>query len=174
MHQVARASASASVPLMNISGLISFRIDWLDLAVQGTLKSLLQCHSSKASILQHSAFFTIQLSHPYMTTVKTIALTIWTFVRTVMFLLFNVLSILCLVTQPCPTLYDPMDCSPPGSSFHGDSPGKNTGVDCRALLQGTFPTQGLNPGLPHCRQILYRLSHQGRTDDNTMSGNNTC
>ena len=62
-------------------GLISFRMDWLDLlAVQGTLKSLLQHHSSKASILQHSAFFTVQLSHPYMTTGKTIALTRWTFV----------------------------------------------------------------------------------------------
>ena len=66
-------------------GLISFRMDWLDLlAVQGTLKSLLQHHSSKVSILQHSAFFTIQLAHPYMTTGKTIALTRWTFVGTVM------------------------------------------------------------------------------------------
>ena len=64
------------------SGLISFRMDWLDLLeVQGTLKSLLQYHSSKASILQCSAFFTVQLSHPYMTTGKTIALTKWTFVR---------------------------------------------------------------------------------------------
>ena len=75
------------------SGLISFRMDWLDfLAVQGTLKSLLQHHSSKASILQHSAFFIVQLSHPYMTTGKTIALTRWTFVGKVMCLLFNVLS----------------------------------------------------------------------------------
>ena len=54
-----------------------------------------------------------------------------------------------------------MDCSPPGSSVHGDSPGKNTGVGCHALLRGIFPTQGLNPGLPHCRWILYHLSHQG-------------
>ena len=54
-----------------------------------------------------------------------------------------------------------MDCSPPGSSVHGDSPGKNTGVDCHVLLQGIFPTQGSNPGLLHCRQILYSLSHQG-------------
>ena len=70
-------------------GLISFRMDWLDLlAVQGTLKSLLQHHSSRASILQHSAFFTVQLSHPYMTTGKTIALTRWTFVGKVMSLLF--------------------------------------------------------------------------------------
>ena len=74
-------------------GLISFMRDWLDLlAVQGTLKSLLQHHSSKASILQHSAFFIVQLSHPYMTTGKTIALTRWTFVGKVMSLLFNVLS----------------------------------------------------------------------------------
>ena len=74
-------------------GLISFRMDWLDLlAVQGTLKSLLQHHSSKASILQCSAFFIIQLSHPYMTTGKTIALTRWTFVGKVKTLLFNMLS----------------------------------------------------------------------------------
>ena len=66
-----------------------------------------------------------------------------------------------LVTQSCPTLFDPMDRSLPGSSVHGDSPGKNAGVGCRALLQGIFPTQGSNLGLPHCRQILYRLSHQG-------------
>ena len=72
------------------SGLISFRMDWLDLlAVQGTLKSLLQYHSSKASILQRSAFFIVQLSHPYMTTGKTIALTRRTFVGTVTSLLFN-------------------------------------------------------------------------------------
>ena len=75
------------------SGLISFRMDWLDLlAVQGTLKSLLQHHSSKASILWRSAFFTVQLSHPYMTTGKTIALIRWTFVGKVMSLLFNMPS----------------------------------------------------------------------------------
>ena len=74
-------------------GLISFRMDWLGfLAVQGTLKSLLQHHSSKASILRRSAFFTVQLSHPCMTTGKTIALTRWTFVGKVMSLLFNMLS----------------------------------------------------------------------------------
>ena len=67
---------------------------------------------------------------------------------------------LCLVSQSCPTLCDPMDCSPPGSSVHGDSPGKNTGVGCHALLQGIIPTQGSNPGLPHCLWILYQLSHQ--------------
>ena len=76
-----------------IPGLISFRMDWLDLlVVQGTLKSLLQHHSSKASILRHSAFFTVQLSHPYMTTGKTIALTRWTLVSKVMSLLLNMLS----------------------------------------------------------------------------------
>ena len=74
-------------------GLMSFRMDWLDLlAVQGTLKSRLQHHSSKASILQHSAFFIVQLSHPYMATGKTIALTRWTFVGKAISLLFNMLS----------------------------------------------------------------------------------
>ena len=83
------------------SGLISFRMDWLDLlAVQGTLKNLLQHHSLKASILQHSAFFILQLSHPYMTTEKTIALTRWTFVGKVMSLLFNMLSRLVITFLP--------------------------------------------------------------------------
>ena len=59
--------------------------------------------------------------------------------------------VLCFIAQSCPTLCDPMDCTPPGSSVHGDSPGKHTGIDDHALLQGIFPTQGLNPGLPHCR-----------------------
>ena len=80
-------------PSNEYSGLISFRMDWLDLlAVQGTLKSLLQHHSSKASVLQLSSFFVVQLSHPYMTTGKTIALTRRTFVGKVMSLLFNMLS----------------------------------------------------------------------------------
>ena len=82
-------------------GLISFRMDWLDLlAVQGTLKSLFQHHSSKASILQRSAFFTVQLSHPYLTTGKTIALTRWTFTGKVMSLLFNMLSRLVITFLP--------------------------------------------------------------------------
>ena len=82
-------------------GLISFRMDWLDLlVVQGTLKSLLQHHSSKASIFQHSAFFTVQLSHPYMTTGKTIALTRRTFADNVMSLLFNMLSRLVMTFLP--------------------------------------------------------------------------
>ena len=65
------------------------------------------------------------------------------------------------VAQLCPTLCDPMDCSPPGSSICGIFPGKNTEVGCHFLLQENFPTQGLNPGLLHCRQMLYHLSHQG-------------
>ena len=88
-------------PSNEYSGLISFRMDWLDvLAVQGTLKSFLQHHSSKASILWHSAFFIVQLSHPYITTVQTIALTRWTFVGKVMSLLFNMLSRLVIVFLP--------------------------------------------------------------------------
>ena len=89
------------IPSKEIPGLISFRMDWLDLlAVQGTLKSPLQQHSSKASILGHSAFFTVQLSHPYMTTGKTIALTRWTFVGKVMSLLLNTLSRLVITFLP--------------------------------------------------------------------------
>ena len=94
-HQVAKVlSFSFSIsPSKEHPGLISFRMDWLDLlAVQGTLRNLLQHNSSKASILRCSAFFTVQLSHPYMTTGKTIALTRWTFVGKAMSLLFNMLS----------------------------------------------------------------------------------
>ena len=123
-------------------GLISFRMDWLNLlAVQGTLKCLLQHHTSKASILRRSAFFTVQLSHPYMTTRKTIALTRQTFVGKVMSLLFNMLSRLVItfqkkcsvdinncfswvnwVTQSGPTLCNPMDCSTPGLPVHHQLP----------------------------------------------------
>ena len=88
-------------PSNEYSGLISFRMDWLDLlAVHGTLKSLLQNNSLKTSILQHSAFFIVQLSHAYMTTGKTIALTRWTFVDKVMSLLFNMLSSLVITFLP--------------------------------------------------------------------------
>ena len=88
-------------PSDEYSGLISSRMDWLDiLAVQRTLKSLLQHHSSKASILRHPAFFIVQVSHPYVTTGKTIGLTRWTFAGKVMFLLFNVLSRLVVVFLP--------------------------------------------------------------------------
>ena len=95
-------SFSFSISLSNeYPGLIFFRIDWFDLlAVQGTLKSLLQHHSSKASILRHSAFFTVQHSHPYMTTGKTIALTRWDFVGKAMSLLFNMLSRLVITFLP--------------------------------------------------------------------------
>ena len=90
---------SSISPCNEYSGLISFRIDWLDLlAVQGSLKSLLQHHSSKVSILWHLAFFMVQLSHPYMTTGKTIALTIWTFVSKVVSLLNGVCLVCCLMT----------------------------------------------------------------------------
>ena len=70
-------------------------------------------------------------------------------------------NMLCLITQSCLPLCDPMDCNPPGSSILGGFPGKNTRVGCHALLRRFFPTQESNPGLPYCRQILYHLSHQG-------------
>ena len=113
-------SASASVLPMSIQDwLISFRMDWLDLlVVQGTLKSLLQYHSSKVSILQHSTFFMAQLSHPYMTTGKTIALTRWTFVGKVMSLVFSMLSRLVITFLP-----RSKHLSFPGSSHHRN-PGK--------------------------------------------------
>ena len=109
-------------------GLISFRMNWLDpLAVQGTLKNPLQHHSSKASVLLCSAFFIVQLSHPYMTIGKTIALTRWTFVGKVTSMLFNMLSRFSSVqfssvTQSCPTLSDPMNCSTPGLPVHHHLP----------------------------------------------------
>ena len=87
-------------PSNEYSELISFRIDWFDLAVQGTLKSLLQHHSSKASVLLYSVFFMVQLSYPYTTTGKTLALTRWTFVSKVMSLLFNMLSRLVITFLP--------------------------------------------------------------------------
>ena len=87
-------------PFDEYSGLISFRMDWLDLAVQGTITSLLQHHNSKASILWHSTFFMVQFSHSYMTTRKTIAFTRWTFVSKVIYLLFNMLSRLVITFLP--------------------------------------------------------------------------
>ena len=95
-------------PSSEYSGLISLKIDWFDLlAVQGTLRSLLQHHSSNASVLWHSAFFTVQLLQPYMTTGKAIALTIWTFVRRVMSLLFNTLSRFVIAFLPRPSYLSP-------------------------------------------------------------------
>ena len=100
-HQVAKGFSFSISPSSDYSGLIAFRMDWLDLlVVQGTLKSFLQHHSSKASILQWSAFFIVQLLHPYITTGKTIALTIWTFVGNVMSLFFNMLSRLVIAFPP--------------------------------------------------------------------------
>ena len=124
------------IPSKEHPGLISFRMDWVDLlAVQGTLKSLLQHHSSKASILRCSALFTVQLSHPYMTTGKTIALTRRTFVGKVMSLPLYMLSRLVItflprsrsdqirsVAQSCPTLCDPMNRSTPGLPVHHQLP----------------------------------------------------
>ena len=111
-------------PSNEYSELISFRIDWFGLlAVQGTLKSLLQHHNLKAPILQCSAFFIVQLSHPYMTTGKTIALTRWTFVDNVMSLLFNMLSLL-TVTAPY-------------TGFPGNSDGKESA--CKARDPGLIP-----------------------------------
>ena len=72
-----------------------------------------------------------------------------------------ILQGMCLVVQSCPTLCDPMDYSPPGSSLHGDSPGKNTGMGCHDLFQRISPIQGSKPDLSHCRRILYRMSYQG-------------
>ena len=82
-------------------------------------------------------------------------------VQILLFLLKVTYSVLCLVAHSCLTLCGPMDSSPPGLSVRGDSPGKKTGLDWHAFLQGIFLTQGSNPGLPHCEQILYHLSHQG-------------
>ena len=101
MKQKQTQTQRRDLPSNEHSGLISFRMDSLDLlAVQGTLKSLLQHHSSQASILQHSPLFIVQLSHPYMTTGKTMALTRWTFVGKVMSLLFNMLSRLVIAFLP--------------------------------------------------------------------------
>ena len=94
------------------------------------------------------------------------------------FFIFNFCSLrglsssvcVCLVAQSCPTLCDPMDCSLPDSSVHGDSPGKNTGVGCHALLQGIFPVQGWNPGLPHCRQIPSLTEPPGKPNQGFGSG----
>ena len=122
-------------PSNEYSGLISFKIDWFDLlAVQGTLKSLLQCHSLKASILWWSAFFMVQLSHLYMTTGKTIALTIWIFVSKVMSLLFNTLSsfviaflprsnclLISWLQSPFSVILEPKKRKPVTSSFYSPS-----------------------------------------------------
>ena len=120
-------------------GLISFRMDWLDLlAVQGTLKSLLQHHRSKASILLCSAFFRVQLSHPYMTTGKTIALTRWIFVDKVMSLPFNMLSRLVITFLPRSKcfLISWLHFTNPFPSLHGKYEGKKNGNIGRLYLLG--------------------------------------
>ena len=83
-------------------------------------------------------------------------------------------TLCCAWSFSCVWLWNPMACSPPGSSVRGDSPDKNTRVGCHALLQGIFPTQGSNPGLPHCRWILYQLSHQGSPKTTLHAWNNLC
>ena len=131
------------------SGLISFRIDGFDLlAVQGTLKSLLQHHSLKASILRYSAFYIVHLSHPYMTTGKTKALTRQTFVDKVMSLLFNMLSAAAAQSlQSCPTLCDPMDCSTPGLPVHHQLP-EPTQTHVHWVSDALQPSHPLSPLSP--------------------------
>ena len=122
------------IPSKEIPGLISFRMDWLDLlVVQGTLKRLLQHHSSKASILQYSAFFTVQLFHPYMTTGKTMALSRWTFVGKVMSLLLNMLSIYV------------------GHNFPSRSGGRLSWATPRPRSSGCTGTGGPRGATPHSR-----------------------
>ena len=132
-------------PSNEYSGLISFRTDWLDLlAVQGTLKSLLQHHSSKASILQRSAFFIVQLSHPYMTTGKTIALTRRMFVGKVMSLLFNILSRLVITFLPrSKRLLISWQQSPSSVALVVKNPPANA-RDIRHV--GLIPESGRSPG----------------------------
>ena len=131
----------------------SFRMDWLDLlAIQGTRKSLLQ-HT-----VQKHQFFVIQLSHPYMTTGKTIALPRRTFVDKVMSLIKGYPYINIEWSESCSVVSDSLQ--PRRLHSPWNSPGQNTGVGSLSLLQGIFPPQGSNPGLPHCRRILYQLSYQ--------------
>ena len=144
------------IPSKEHPGLISLRMDWLDLlAVQGTFKSLLQHHSPKALILRHSAFFTVQLSHPYMTTGKTIALTRRTFVGKVMSPLLNMVSSLVISFLPRSKHLLILWLQPTKLLRPWDFPGKNTGVSCRFLFHRIFPTQKSNLHLLHGRWILY-------------------
>ena len=124
------------IPSKEHPGLISFRMDWLDLlAVQGTLKSLLQHHSPKPSILQRSAFFTVQLSHLYMTTGKTIALTQFSSVQ------FS------SVAQSCPTLCEPMNCSTPGHPVHHQLP-EFTQTHIHQVSDAIQPSHSLSSPFP--------------------------
>ena len=126
--------------------------------------------NSQRKPAHHPTVPLVKLSHNYLRK-STTYLMLFTYIKQLHFhaecaschlnTLRDIICAVCLVAQSCPTLCDHMDSSPPGSSVHGDSPDKNTRVGFHALLQGIFPTQGLNPGLSHCRQILYCLSHQG-------------
>ena len=117
-----------------------------------TLTSRIWIHTWRLHFIhRYSAIFSVRFQHPVIIESN---ICLYCF-------LYLMGSILCLFAHSCLTLHDPMVCSLPGSSVHGDSPGKNTREGCHVLLQGIFPTQGLNPGLQHCRQILYHLSHQG-------------
>ena len=148
----------SSSPSNEYSGLISFRMDWLDLlAVQGTLKSLLQHHSSKAPILQHSAFFTVQLSHPYMTTGKTIALTRRAFVGKIMSLLFNMLCRLVIAflprSKPLLISWLQSPCAVILEGFPHSSDGKVSARNVTNL--GLIPELGRYPGEGHGYPLQY-------------------
>ena len=158
-HQVAKVLELQHQSFQRILGLISFRIGWFHLlAVQETLKSLLQHHSQKASVLGCSAFITVQLSHLDMTTGKTIALTLRAFVDKVMSLLC---AVLCLVTQRV-QLFANLWTVPHQALLSQEVLQART-LEWVAMPSSRGPSQprGLNPGLPHFRQILYQLSHQG-------------
>ena len=101
----------------------------------------------------------VLLCHAFQPPTTSICTSLWTIF--ISFINSTLPGLKVLVTQLCPTLCDPIDCNPAVSSVHGDSLGRNTGVGCHVLFQEIFPTQGLNPGLLHCRQTLYHLSHQG-------------
>ena len=151
-------------PSSEYSGLISFRIDWFDLrAVQGTLKSLLQHHRSKALILWCSAFFTVQLSHPYMTTGKTIALTRWTFVGKGMSLLFNMLSCLSYLFFQGATVFQFHDCS--HSQFQEQLP---QDVNLATLFSGRICI--LFYSCPLVAQMVNHLSTMRETQVQSLGG----
>ena len=126
----------------------------------GDLRSHMPCDTAKGGKKRDQVFvhsiFNLQIPFTYMVSLS----------HRIKTTLYGCVHV-CLVTWSCPARGDPMDCSPLGSSVHGDSPGKNTGVGCHALLQGIFPTQELNPGLPgnlYCRQLLYQQL-LGKLDD---------
>ena len=113
-------------------------------------------YNQMGSFIDYYVYIVYQINFEYLMTAQAL----WKHLPLAHLKLYAVLY---LVTQSCLTLCNPMDWSLPDCSVQGDSPGKNTRVCCHALFQGIFPTQGVNPGLPHCRQILYHLSHQRST-----------